>query len=65
MDDKYIKLNNNHKTPGHNLYNKKINIWTIDDINKRNIAKENNLNYIEFWNYDEIKNWLNNYEKKY
>jgi len=63
--DRLIKLNNNHKTPGHNLYNTKINVWTIDDINKRNIAKENNLNYIEFWNYDEVKNWLNNYEKKY
>ena len=63
--DRLIKLNNNHKTPGHNLYNTKINVWTINDVNKRNIAKQNKLNYIEFWNYDEAKNWLKNYEKKY
>jgi hypothetical protein len=61
--NKLITLNNNHKTPGHNLYNTKINVWTINDVNKRNIAKENNLNYIEFWNMEELKEWLNNYGK--
>jgi len=64
--NKLIKLNIEHKKPNHNLYNTKIYTWTISDVNKRKIAKENNLNYIEFWNYDEVKNWLiNNYEKKY
>ena len=29
------------------------------------MAKENNLNYIEFWNIDEVDIWLQNYEKKY
>ena len=33
--------------------------WTIRDVNKRNIAKQNNLNYIEFWNINELKEWLN------
>ena len=41
------------------FYNTAINIWTIRDVNKRNIAKQNNLNYIEFWNIDELKEWLN------
>ena len=29
------------------------------------MAKENNLNYIEFWNINEVDIWLQNYEKKY
>ena len=44
-----------------NYYNNAINTWTIRDVNKRNIAKQNNLNYIEFWNINELRNWLNNY----
>ena len=40
-------------------YNNAIGTWTIRDINKRNIAKQNNLNYIEFWNIKELKDWLN------
>ena len=34
-------------------------IWTINDPLKRNIAKENNLNYLEFFNINELKDWLN------
>ena len=36
-----------------------INTWTKRDINKRNIAKQNNLNFIEFWNINELKEWIN------
>ena len=43
-------------------YDNAINTWTIRDVRKRNIAKQNNLNYIEFWNLNELKNWL--YNKK-
>ena len=28
------------------------------DPNKRRIAKENNLNYLEFWNINELKDWF-------
>ena len=42
-----------------------INTWCDVDIKKRNKAKENNLNYIEFWNINEVDIWLKNYEKKY
>ena len=42
-----------------------INTWCDSDVKKRNKAKENNLNYIEFWNIDEVDIWLQNYEKKY
>lgn len=41
-------------------YNNAIHTWIIRDVNKRNIAKHNNLNYIEFWNIDELKHWIQN-----
>ena len=40
------------------FYRNAIDVWTIRDINKRNKAKENNLNYIEFWNIKEVKEWV-------
>ena len=46
------------------FYNNAINTWTIRDVNKRNIAKENNLNYLEFFTILDLENWLNNYEAK-
>ena len=42
------------------FYNNAINTWTIRDVKKREIAEQNNLNYIEFWNIEELKNWINN-----
>lgn len=65
--EKVVILNNKdkeHKTPGKNLYSETINIWTKIDVNKRNTAKNNNLNYYEFWNIEQVKNWLKIYEKK-
>ena len=41
-------------------YYEMIKIWSIRDVKKRNIAKENKLNYIEFWNINELKNWIDN-----
>jgi len=41
------------------FYDIAINTWTVRDVNKRNIAKDNNLNYMEFWNINELKEWLN------
>ena len=53
--DKICKQENKHGS----RYYAMINTWTIGDVNKRNIAKQNNLNYIEFWNINEVKEWLN------
>ena len=50
----------NHKNKN-NLYQVKINVWTNVDPMKRTIAKQNGLNYIEFWNYEQAKNWVDNY----
>ena len=40
------------------FYKGAIITWTIGDVKKRNTAKQNNLNYIEFWNINELKDWL-------
>lgn len=32
--------------------------WTINDVSKRKIAKNNNLNYIVFWFLDDLDLWL-------
>lgn len=55
--------NNEHKTPNKNLYFEILKCWTELDVKKRNIAKINNLNYKEFWNIEQLKEWLLQYEK--
>jgi len=46
----------NHKK---GLYLGAIHIWTISDPLKRQIAKENGLNWIEFFNMEEFMKWYN------
>lgn len=40
-----------------------IDVWTVKDPLKRKVAKQNDLRYIEFWNLDQVKNWLSKYGK--
>jgi len=40
-------------------YDNMIYTWTDLDVRKRNIAKQNNLNYLEFWDIKELKKWIN------
>ena len=35
-----------------------INIWTKIDIEKRNCAKSNKLNYVVLWTIEDIQNWI-------
>jgi hypothetical protein len=51
-----VKLWKSKNTP---QYNKAINDWTIRDPVKRQIAKNNNLNWIEFFNMNEFNEWYN------
>lgn len=44
----------------HPLYKRMIEGWTISDVKKRNMAKENNLNYHEFWNLNKAKKFIDN-----
>lgn len=55
-DNKIKKLwlsKNNH------YYNRAVNIWTQSDVEKRNTAKENNLNYVVLWSKQDIIDWFN------
>ena len=40
-------------------YKNAINTWTIRDVKKREIAKQNNLNYLEFFNKNDLIIWIN------
>ena len=72
-NDKCNKILENwkEKSLNDNFFKSAINCWTISDVNKRNMAKENKLNWIEFFHYDidliikEIENYIlelkNNY----
>lgn len=46
------------------FYKNAIETWTIRDVNKYNIAKKNNLNYIIFYSQKEFIDWLKQYEEK-
>ena len=54
----------NFKGENKKLYSSAIFIWTISDPLKRKIAKENNLNWIEFFNLTEFYSWFNNIKNK-
>ena len=64
IDD--INKVNEWKLKNTGYYNGAIHTWTISDVRKRNIAKQNNLNYLEIFStklndvIDEISLFLNN-----
>ena len=49
----------NFKNKKKDFYEKAIQVWTIRDVNKRKIAKENGINYLEFFSIDDIVKWIN------
>lgn len=54
------KIANEKNTVGkRNRYANAIEVWTIRDPLKREIAKKNNLNWLEFFTLDEFINWYN------
>lgn len=50
-----VKLWEYKNTP---QYTKAIHTWTIKDVEKRNIARQNNLNYLEFFNMNNFYEWF-------
>ena len=60
--DNIIHLNtiNEWKNKNTIQYNRAIVIWTIEDVAKREMAKKNHLNWLEFFNMKEFINWFNN-----
>ena len=51
--EKWIK-----RSKASHFYKNAINTWTVRDVHKRTIAKKNKLNYIEFWNLNEVYEFL-------
>lgn len=51
---------NQIKAKNTKYYNNVLYNWTVRDPLKRKYAKDNHLNYIEFWDIQELKIWLNN-----
>ena len=54
------------KNKNSNFYNSAIETWTIKDVLKRETAKKNNLNWIEFFTIKDFNDWyeqLNTLEK--
>lgn len=40
-------------------YQNAIHTWTVRDVKKRNVARENNLNWLEFFTMEEFMEWYN------
>lgn len=49
----------NWKAKNNERYNSALKTWIERDVKKRNHAKENNLNWIEFFTYEEFLAWFN------
>ena len=49
---------NNFKGRSKNFYNLAIHNWTVLDVKKREVAKQNNLKYLEFFNMKDFTDWL-------
>ena len=62
----WIQKDKELKTKGniHNQYHGYIQLWTIKDPEKRKCIKENNLNWIEFFNYKQFLVWYNKIKEK-
>lgn len=54
-----IEKLNNWKLKNTDYYKSAIKVWTITDPLKRQTAKNNNLNWIEFFNFEEFIDWYN------
>jgi len=48
----------------HPFYKSAITTWTISDVNKRETAKKNNLNYVELFSKEDIQLFLTELSKK-
>ena len=60
-----LKIVDEWKRKNTGFYDGAIKNWTIIDVNKCNIAKNNKLNWLEFFSIDSFKEWLQNYQNKY
>lgn len=52
--------NKNIKLYGKSKYSEYLKTYLIYDVNKRNIAKKNNINLKEFWKLEDLDNYIKN-----
>ena len=53
-----------NKSKYHPYYKNAIYVWTNLDIRKRDIARQNNINFIEFWSMEEVEKFISDFSKK-
>lgn len=46
------------KSKIHSMYDVRIRVWTQSDVEKRNCAKNNKLNYVVLWSRQDIIDWI-------
>ena len=59
-----INIVNTWKEKNSPYYNKAIQDWTVRDVNKRNISKNNNLNFLEIFPKN-IEDLIHQFESYY
>ena len=59
-----LKIVNKWKSKNTKFYDNAVKTWTVRDINKRNVAKSNNLNYVELWNLQHVHEFCENLKRK-
>ena len=47
------------KSKIHSMYETAIRVWTNSDVEKRECAKKNKLNYVVLWSKEDIIDWIN------
>ena len=47
-----------NKSKEHSIYNSAVNVWSNVDLEKRNCAIKNNLNYAVIWNMNQFNNFI-------
>lgn len=57
--EEHIKKVELWKSKNKRSYNDAINVWTVRDPLKRETARKNNLNWIEFFTMDQFMEWYN------
>ena len=59
------KLNQwTEKSKNSKFYKNAIETWTVRDINKLNIALDNNLNYIAWFNQEQAYDWIRSFKNE-
>lgn len=58
QNEEDVALVNLWKSKSKLTYKAAIETWTVRDPKKRKIAKQNNLNWLEFFNLKEFKDWF-------